>query len=173
MNIAGGIRIMEIRQLKEEDAEQFLELNKQLDDTGYMLYDPGERQMHAENQRQAIAKMTVEPSTHFLVAVEDEALMGFIGVLRGKLTRNRHSAYLVLGVDKNYRGKGVASSLFESVFSWSQMQGISRLELTVIKHNHPAFNLYRKMGFILEGEKVHSLRINGRFVNEYYMYKLL
>ncbi|MFC3899743.1 hypothetical protein [Aliicoccus persicus] len=44
---------MEIRQLKEEDAEQFLELNKQLDDTGYMLYDPGERQMNVEEQRKA------------------------------------------------------------------------------------------------------------------------
>lgn len=51
----GGANIMEIRQLKEEDAAQFLELNKQLDDTGYMLYDPGERQMNVEEQRKAIA----------------------------------------------------------------------------------------------------------------------
>jgi hypothetical protein len=29
------------------------------------------------------------------------------------------------------------------------------------------------MGFILEGEKVHSLIINGEPVNEYYLYKLL
>lgn len=50
---------------------------------------------------------------------------------------------------------------------------ISRLELTVIKDNIKAFNLYRKMGFILEGEKVHSLIINGEPVNEYYLYKLL
>lgn len=32
---------------------------------------------------------------------------------------------------------------------------ISRLELTVIKENIKAFNLYRKMGFILKDEKVH------------------
>lgn len=164
---------MEIRQLKEEDAAQFLELNKQLDDTGYMLYDPGERKMNVEEQRKAIAQMKADPSAHFLVAVEDESLMGFIAVLREKLKRNRHSAYLVLGVDKNYRGQGVASALFEKVFYWSQIQGISRLELTVIKHNHPALNLYSKMGFILEGEKVRSLMIDGEPVNEYYMYKLL
>nr|WP_245705681.1 GNAT family N-acetyltransferase [Aliicoccus persicus] len=117
--------------------------------------------------------MKADPSVHFLLAVEDESLMRFIAVLRGKLKRNRHSAYLVLGVDKNYRRQGVASALFEEVFSWSQIQGISRLELTVIKHNHPAFNLYSKMGFILEGEKVRSLMIDGKPVNEYYMYKLL
>ena len=113
----GGANIMEIRQLKEEDAEQFLELNKQLDDTGYMLYDPGERQMNVEEQRKAIAQMKAEPSTHFLVAIEGESLMGFIAVLRGKLKRNSHSAYLVLGVDKNYRGEGVASALRDSIAS--------------------------------------------------------
>ncbi|RKO61454.1 hypothetical protein Cdeb_01403 [Caldibacillus debilis GB1] len=43
----------------------------------------------------------------------------------------------------------------------------SRPELTVIKDNEKAFNLYRKMGFVLEGEKVHSLIINGKPVNEY------
>ncbi|MCG1010760.1 GNAT family N-acetyltransferase [Salinicoccus sp. ID82-1] len=164
---------MHIRKLKEEDAEQFLELNKQLDDTGYMLYDPGERQTSVENQRKGIARMIDNPSNHFLVAVENESLIGFIAAFRGNLNRNKHSAYLVLGVDKNYRGRGIASMLFEEIFFWSRNHGITRLELTVIKHNQPAFNLYSKMGFILEGEKIHSLMIEGEPVNEYYMYKLM
>lgn len=43
---------MNIRQLKEEeeDAAQFLELNKQLDDTRYMLYDPGVDRIHLIGQ---------------------------------------------------------------------------------------------------------------------------
>jgi RimJ/RimL family protein N-acetyltransferase len=59
------------------------------------------------------------------------------------------------------------------VFQWAKEKEISRLELTVIKDNVKAFNLYKKMGFILEGEKVHSLIIDGLPVNEYYLYKLL
>jgi RimJ/RimL family protein N-acetyltransferase len=59
------------------------------------------------------------------------------------------------------------------LFVWAKDVGISRLGLTVIKGNTKAFNLYKKMGFVLEGEKVHSLKINGEFVNEYYLYNLL
>ncbi|WP_010531391.1 GNAT family N-acetyltransferase [Lentibacillus jeotgali] len=49
----------------------------------------------------------------------------------------------------------------------------TRLELTVIKDNMKAVKLYQKMGFQIEGEKVHSLIIDGQPANEYYMYKLV
>ena len=90
-----------------------------------------------------------------------------------QLTQNQHSAYLVLGVLEDYQGQGIATKLFNRVFEWAKEVEITRLELTVIKDNTKAFNLYRKMGFVLEGEKVHSLIINGQPVNEYYLYKLL
>ena len=72
-----------------------------------------------------------------------------------------------------YQGQGIASRLFVQLFDWAKEVGITRLGLTVIKDNTKAFNLYKKMGFVLEGEKVHSLMINGELVNEYYLYKLL
>lgn len=56
---------------------------------------------------------------------------------------------------------------------WAKNKGMTRLGLTVIKNNKKAFHLYRKLGFSLEGEKINSLMINGRPMNEYYMYKLL
>lgn len=164
---------MIIRNLKEEDAKDFLELNKKLDDSGYMLYDPGERQTTVESQKKILSKITQDESINFWIAEEDGTLAGFMAALRGKQKRKLHSAYLVLGVDEDYRGNGIASSLFKHVFEWAENEGVTRLELTVIKDNAPAFNLYRKMGFVIEGEKVHSLMIDGKPVNEYYMYKLL
>lgn len=87
--------------------------------------------------------------------------------------RNRHSAYLVLGVLEDFQGQGIATGLFEKIFEWAKSAGISRLELTVITENVKAHSLYKKMGFVLEGEKVHSLMIDEQPVNEYYLYKLL
>jgi RimJ/RimL family protein N-acetyltransferase len=60
----------------------------------------------------------------------------------------------VLGVLEYYQGQGIATQLFNRVFEWAKEVEISRLELTVGKDNNKAFNLYRKMGVILEGEKV-------------------
>lgn len=164
---------MIIKELNEEDAKEFLELCKKLDDSGYMLYDPGERQTSVEAQQSGIAKFKQDDGVYFHVAEIDGNIAGFMAAFKDNLNRKKHSAYLVLGVDADYRGRGIASSLFEHVFEWAEHQGITRLELTVIKDNIPAFNLYKKMGFVIEGEKVHSLMIDGRPVNEYYMYKLI
>lgn len=164
---------MIIRPIEVRDAENFLELSKKIDESGFMLYEPGERETTVEQQRKSIEKILFEKNSIFFVAEMESNLVEFIAALGSNLKRNRHSAYLVLGVLENYQGQGIATKLFNHVFEWAKEVEITRLGLTVIKGNTKAFNLYRKMGFVLEGEKVHSLKINGEVVNEYYLYKLL
>ncbi|WP_107943451.1 GNAT family N-acetyltransferase [Metasolibacillus sp. FSL H7-0170] len=164
---------MIIRPITITDAEKFIELSKKIDESGFMLYEPGEREITVEQQRKSIERILSEKKSIFFVAEAESKIVGFIAALGGNLKRNQHSAYLVLGILEEYQGQGIATKLFNRIFEWSQEVEISRLELTVIKDNIKAFNLYRKMGFILEGEKVHSLIINGMPVNEYYLYKLL
>ncbi|OCA90533.1 acetyltransferase [Bacillus sp. FJAT-27225] len=164
---------MIIRSLEISDAEKFLALNKRVEESGFMLYEPGEKQTTVEQQRKMIERVSAEERTIFFVAEREGELAGFIAAFGGTVRRKSHSAYLVLGVDEKFRGQGVATQLFHRVFDWANEKEITRLELTVIKTNIHAFNLYRKMGFVIEGEKVHSLKINGEYVNEYYMYKLL
>ncbi len=164
---------MIIRELNLDDAEALMILKQRVDDSGYMLYEPGERKTTIENQKKTIDHIRQDESIKFLVSEEEGVLTGYIAAFRGKMNRNRHSAYIVLGVDEKCRGRGIASSLFNKIFEWAESENVSRLELTVIKNNTPAFNLYRKMGFVLEGEKVNSLMIDGKPVNEYYLYKLI
>jgi RimJ/RimL family protein N-acetyltransferase len=57
--------------------------------------------------------------------------------------------------------------------SWARERGFHRLELTVMTHNERAIRLYKKMGFEVEGVKKHSLFVNGEYVDEYYMAKLI
>jgi len=162
-----------IRSIEVNDAEGFVELSKRIDESNFMLFEPGERKTTPEQQRNSIERILSEKSSVFFVAESEEKLVGFIAAIGSDLKRNRHSAYLVLGILEEYQGQGIASKLFNQVFEWAKEVEITRLELTVIKDNIKAFNLYRKMGFVLEGEKVHSLIINGQPVNEYYLYKLL
>ncbi|WP_217587461.1 GNAT family N-acetyltransferase [Lentibacillus saliphilus] len=164
---------MIIRPIAVSDAKQFLELSKKIDASGFMLYEPGERETTVEQQRKSIERILSEKKSIFFVAEVEGEIVGFIAALGGTLKRNQHSAYLVLGILEAYQGRGIATQLFHQVFEWAKEIDISRLELTVIKDNIKALNLYRKMGFIIEGEKVHSLIINGKPVNEYYLYKLL
>ncbi|ALX49623.1 acetyltransferase [Lentibacillus amyloliquefaciens] len=164
---------MIIRPIEVEDAEKILKLNKRIDASGFMLHEPGERKTTACQQKEAIEKITLEERSVFFVAEADGHLTGFIAAFGGKLKRNKHSAYLALGVHDGFYGQGIATSLITKVFEWADDTDISRLELTVIKDNEKAIKLYQKMGFQIEGEKVHSLMIDGQPANEYYMYKLV
>ncbi|HLS09086.1 GNAT family N-acetyltransferase [Lentibacillus sp.] len=164
---------MIIRPIELNDAEEFLELNKRIDESGFMLHEPGERKTTVEQQKQAIERTSSEERSVFFVAEIDGQLAGFIAAFGGKMRRNKHSAYLALGVHDVFQGQGVATKLIEKIFEWAGETGLTRLELTVIKDNVKAVKLYQKMGFQIEGEKVHSLMIDGEPANEYYMYKLL
>lgn len=162
-----------IRPVTIEDAEEFLELSKAIDASGFMLFEPGERKTTVEQQGKFFEKVLAEKRSIFLVVESEGELVGFIAVMGNDLLRTCHSATLALGVAEAYQGQGIASKLFAQIFDWAKEVGITRLGLTVIKENVKAFNLYRKMGFVLEGEKVQSLMIDGKPVNEYYLYKLL
>jgi RimJ/RimL family protein N-acetyltransferase len=164
---------LNIRPIEITDAEQFLELSKKLDESNFMLHEPGERQTTIEQQIKSIETILAKQNTTLFVAEVESNLVGFIAAIGNQLQRNQHSAYLVVGVLDLYQGHGIATKLFDQLFDWAKENKLSRLELTVIKDNNKAFNLYKKMGFTLEGEKVHSLMIDGEPINEYYLYKLL
>ena len=57
---------------------------------------------------------------------------------------------------------------------WARERGgIHRLELTVMAHNFKAVALYERAGFTIEGSRRHSLLVDGSYVDEHYMAKLL
>ena len=56
---------------------------------------------------------------------------------------------------------------------WAGENGIVRLELTVESVNTGAKHLYEKNELIVEGVRPKSMKVNGRFVDEYYMGKIL
>ena len=165
---------MIIRTIRENDAEQFLNLCKKLDtETQFMMLEPGERKTTPEEQRTQIEILLKQANQTIFVAEQDNQLVGYLAAYGGEFQRNRHSAYLVIGILQAFTGQGIGTQLFQSLEEWAQQQHLHRLELTVMTHNNAGIALYKKQGFAIEGTKRHSLLINGQYVDEYYMAKLL
>jgi RimJ/RimL family protein N-acetyltransferase len=99
--------------------------------------------------------------------------MGFLGAYGGGYKRNRHSAYIVTGILQQFAGQGLGKRFFKMLDEWALAHHLHRLELTVMSHNERAVHLYQKMGFVIEGVKKDSLRGDGKYVDEYYMAKIL
>ena len=137
-----------------------------------MMFEPGER----DTPVAAIAgrlEQATDATGLFLGAFVEERLVGFISLMRGNANRTRHSAYIVMGVLAAHTGKGIGKALLQAAETWAVAQGLTRLELTVMTHNTHAVKLYSSMGFVQEGTKPQSLKVDGTYVDEYYMGKLL
>lgn len=160
-------------QIRPEEAEAFYALMKQIDqEAPYMLYYPDERKKDINGFLHMIAN--VQEHGILLGARNEEGrLVGFITAEGNPLRKIAHQIYLVIGILQDYRGLGIGTQLFERAEAWCRAKGIHRMELTVIAKNAPAVHLYKKMGFEIEGVKRDSIFMDGSFLDEYYMAKLI
>ena len=166
---------MLIREIKPDDAENLVNLIKRVEtEAEYMLMESGERKTSPEQQRKHLERLEKQGNaTIFVAENEDSELVGYLIVIGGSVNRTKHSAYLVIGVLKEYRGVGIGTRLFQELDAWAKTKNLLRLELTAVTQNDPGLSLYKKMGFEIEGTKRKSLLIDGAFFNEYFMSKIL
>ncbi|MDQ0195030.1 GNAT family N-acetyltransferase [Paenibacillus wynnii] len=163
-----------IRKLVPEDSVQLLHLQHQLDEeSSFMLLEPDERQSGLQQVREMIENFMMAETSVLVGAEVDGGLVGFISLRGGTVRRNRHSAYVVIGILKQYQGVGIGTALFHEMDEWALEHQVIRLELTVMTHNDRALALYVKSGFAIEGTRVKSLKVNGQWVDEYYMGKII
>lgn len=162
-----------IRPAFKEDAEQIVKVMKDAEASGFMLFDPDERKMTPEAFAKFIEATNRKDKSKLFIAEEGGQVLGYMLVQNETSKRVSHRAYLVIGIHSDSRGKGVGTKLFIHMIDWAKGVDLHRLDLTVIVTNEAAVNLYKKMGFEIEGVKRDSLRIDNEYRDEYYMSKLV
>lgn len=170
--LSEGRKKMKYRNVSVNEAEAFWNLMNQLDyETKYMLYEPGERTKNLP-RIESLIRDSAEGEDFLLAAEAENKLIGYISAQKGRLKRIAHSAYIVVGILKDYRGKGIGTEFFKRLDAWAEEKKITRLELTVICENEAAKRLYLKSGFEIEGIKRKSVCVDGEYLDEFYMAKV-
>ena len=164
---------MEIRKASGKDAEELAALFNHVEDSGFMLFNPGERKATNIQMEKQIEQIEKNPHSVFLVAASGHDLHGYLLLVGNGLERTRHSAKIVIGIKEGERGKGIGARLFQEMEEFARLNGIRRLELSVIANNVHALSLYAKMEFEQEGVKRESLFFDGKYHDEYVLSKLL
>lgn len=166
--------MIKIREVDTSDAMRLANLIQKVDKSSdYMLWESGEREISAEKQLKIIEGLKKSGNSTILVVEKEKELVGYLFAIGGNAKRNKHGAYIVIGIAKESRGMGIGSKLFKKLNNWAIENDICRLELTVVTKNESGLRLYTKSGFEIEGTKRKSLCIDGEFVDEYYMSKLI
>lgn len=110
---------------------------------------------------------------HVLVADVEEGIKKVVGIGSlsvNKSNRVRHSGSIGLMVGKEYHGMGIGRALMNNLIdiadNWLMLV---RIELGVFTDNEKAINLYKSLGFEIEGKRKYAIIRNGKYDDDYLM----
>jgi putative acetyltransferase len=99
----------------------------------------------------------------FLLALDGQRVVGMLDIHGHEHPAKRHWGQFGMSVDRDYRGQGLGRRLLERAIaeakSWPDF---CRLELGVTPWNTRAIELYRSLGFELEGTKRKGINLRGQ-----------
>jgi RimJ/RimL family protein N-acetyltransferase len=81
----------------------------------------------------------------------------------------KHTAKFGMMVLQEFWGNGIGRRLLEIMHEHAHAIGISRIEATVRTRNERGLKLYRSMGYEIEGTRRAAALIEGEYVDEYYI----
>lgn len=140
---------MEIRDMESKDYPEIDRLMKEL----HELHVKGRPDLYTELEhpysREEFEKIVSNPEIIAILAEEKSVVIGLcIGTLRKKSgmveTKTMYIEDLI--VDRNFRGKGIASQLYEEMEERGRNTGAKRLDLMVWEFNSDAKRFYEKQG---------------------------
>ena len=163
-----------IREISIKDVENFISLLSQIyDESEFTFYNPGEYSPTISSASQHLEKYITSPTKAIYVAESDEQLVGYVFVNTETYERTQHEAVVYLGVREYYQHQGIGQALTNRIEAWALNHHIRRIEATVVTENINAIELFKGMGFQIEGELKDKLFINQKYYNEYVMAKIL
>lgn len=163
-----------IRELVKSDADAFIQLKREIfSETNHMLLQSLEVCNSVLRQEEKINYINKKPNSLILAAEVEGQLVGYTVAIGADEWCKRHSVYIAIGVLQRYTGCGIGTKLLDTMERWAVSEGLTRIELIVTANNFRAIKLYKRLGFRVEGNKQNARIVDGAFLDEVVMAKLL
>ena len=141
-----------IRSARPQDAGQLSALRLQVDgETENLDRVQGEGFIDPAGFAELIAVDTDNSRHIFLVAEVQGWLAGFARCEGNALSRLAHRAEFGVGVLQEYWGYRMGRNLLQRTLEWADGIGLEKVSLQVLETNHTAIELYKSLGFEIEG----------------------
>ncbi|HSD48929.1 MAG TPA: diaminopimelate decarboxylase [Actinomycetota bacterium] len=149
-----------IRAASPRDADRFLSLYRDIVAEDRFLRI--ERVLRSTRETKRRFRRSRTPNEAFLLAAEDDRIVGWISIAREPFAVIRHVATFGMAVAADRRGRGIGAALLAEALRWAREVGVEKVELSVFPENRPALLLYRRFGFVEEGRlRRHSRKSYG------------
>lgn len=154
-----------IRTAKPEDSEIVVEyVNSVAGESDFLTFGENEFMMTVEQEADFIKKTEESENALMLLAISGDDIVGMLNFMGSSKARLKHGGEFGITVRKNYWGQGIGKELVSTMIDWAHENPlIKKINLQVRSDNETAIELYRKMGFELEGKISRMFYIKGRF----------
>lgn len=157
---------IEVRFSEEKDIQELVDLNNMIWND-----DNAPAPVHYESVEEYVK---YRPPGSQLVAVDEVGVCGYVNLKSViPIPSNDHVAEMAIGVYPRCQGKGVGRLLIERCEEWAREQGKKKVMLRVMESNSGAIEFYKRMGYIEQGRLVKEFFLNGKYVDDIFMYKWL
>ncbi len=162
------IREFSIRRAVALDAPKIIALIDAVGAEGIWLAT--ERYVPTPQWEQVLHHPDAEPRATLLVVERNSQIVGWCRVFPYQFgNKSLHIADIGIGVQKEFRGRGIGGALLTTAIAWARAQGFEKLTLDLYSSNAAARRLFERYGFHAVGVRSRHAIINGAYVGEILM----
>lgn len=162
-----------IREAREEDAKALLEfVHLSSTESDNLTFGKGEFDMTVEDEIKFIKSVSLNDNAVMILALVGDKVISSSSYTAGRRSRISHVGEFGISVSKKYWRQGVGRAVLKELIKWCEDNPkCEKLNLRVREDNLGAIALYESLGFEKEGLLLRDMKINGQFVNCYFMGK--
>jgi len=126
-----------------------------------------------ESTKQYIQKIVSHNYAQYY-AIEEDEIIGWCDIIPKSNEGMKHVGILGLGILNEYRGNGIGTELLKITLEHARkINKLEKVELETFESNKYAIELYKRMGFNIEGRKPKARKLDDEYDNIILMGKFL
>lgn len=168
-------KFLTIRHFNLKDLDKLqLFFKKGIEETNHTLLCK-EKLVTKSTLREKLENIIPSPSEIYIGAFDQNTIVGSLQLKSQNPDHPwiKHVGQFGMLVLEDYWGQGIGRKLLEIMDNFALTIGVSRIESSVRHNNERGIKFYLKAGFKIEGTREKCAFIDGQFVDEYFIAKVL
>jgi len=156
-----------IRESTKEDAKLMIEFyNVVGGETDFLSFGGNEFIKNLKDFEDFIEATRGENNSIILLAQIDNKIVGIASINSSAKTRFKHVGEFGIVIAQQYCGLGLGRKIMDYIIEWANSNGITKkISLLTSENNYRAMELYKKVGFGVEGILKKDNYVNGVYGN--------
>lgn len=163
--------VLVIRKGNLADAEEMIDyLNIISTESDFLTFGKGEVRVTIEEERKAIEDSLTSDNKLFIVAEINGKIVGNLFFRGGAKQRTKQTGEFGVSVLMEYWGLGIGRKLITYLIDWAKQTNIiKKINLRVREDNKRGIELYKDLGFKIEGLSTRDFFVDGKYFSSVLM----